>query len=1332
MDMEEENLFCMECQMRYSNLSSFRKHVRKLHPTKLQILTTKSNDQISKFSCETCRQSFSAARTLTIHRKSCHIKPVEDVIKCKEETISRRTLLEDENIACSDCELEFDDLVSFKQHMRDHRDNRLTKVKKTKKNGLRSKVGNKSNEEKRTNTQNKSLSNVHKEHKEETSPVRKSRRSRKPVSYAYLIESGSDSENESLASRLNKIIKIHVCNKCHMEYNNLNDLQKHIRKHHPSKLDKSIKTDKTWKKVKLIDKKFVCEACLTKCNTLSSLRKHIRKYHPSKWPELSAKLYNKKTKSSDKMYTCSECQALYGNVVGLRKHIRRNHPSKFIELASGLYKKKPRSTEKNITCSDCQMKYSTIGSLRKHVKKLHPSKFLELLPMLYKKKGNFKRDISCTECDMKYSNMSGLRKHIRKHHASKLVELAPLLYTFKRNMAKNILLKRRNLKECKIEHLMDVDLIDMDKYKCYVCESSYSNISNLRKHLRKFHPEKLSDIAPLLKDNTNFKYPCDQCSKKFNCIRNFKYHQRKCHPDIAQPITRISKPSKINKCPLCSFGNPERKMLLHHFKEEHDIEVTMKPVEVTTPEEFFKWKDSFEKETNTKFVKEYHFSCTSHDVVSYICHRSGYYNPKGKGLRHMKAQGSSKINGYCPAAMKLKKLKDNTVKVTFCETHVGHNTDVSHLHLTPAERQIIAEKIAMNIPFDEILESIRDTVSESEFKRIHMLSKKDLYNIKSSFHLASPVAKTVKPQTENISFEVWIEETKKKGDCNIFYKQQGQYLAEHPNLKHEDFVLIVMNQTQREKLKKFGQDLICLDRSFDLNSHQFELISLLVLNEAQEGFPCAFLISNRTDQEIMTLFFQYIRNIVGRICTKMFMSDMVDYFYIAWCAIMPATQISFRFYCTWQIEHAWRKKVSSIKSKEKQELIMAKLKQVLEEKHISSFKEVLESVIAELNTESYTWDFSNYLSQNYLQENELWTPKDDVYTDIKFNFHLERMHKTLKHLFLNGKNAKHFGKALGDIMRFLKDKLFDRTILINRGKINNKMKIAIFRHKLSLHSKEDEITKSNDEWLIPSSETTEIYKITEIQPSCRCEFICTECKTCIHRFVCTCLDSSVKWNMCKHIHLLCRYLNNTESSKHQTQQLSFLKQHALENCNQQQQLVYVKRSPQVEFCKHPTSIVEYVKQHPTDVGFIKQQSQQIEHVQVQHIQVENHVGHVDQVEGTYIYCNETNQREMDAILAEVNICNLETVQVTQIPTSCTIQIPTTCTVVPQVEQITAGCSDAYEVVDTKESLKIKFSKLLEEASSSELEVVQKMLASIAPTLEVIKGSSSDHQVLFPL
>lgn len=1358
--MEDENSssFCKDCQMMCSNLNSFKKHVRKRHPTKFYQLFPLKSDSSPKYTCDDCKQTFTSNRSLSTHKKSFHSE-FQKNRETQEKNCSRRSRIEDEGIECSDCEIEFNDLITFKNHMRDHRDNKITKLKKEIKEYTIDESNTRVNKRKRKSSlaklvKSEEVSFIPDVHPLETNetPIRKSTRIRKHISYASLIKSSSESEEEPLASKISnkwkKSSKNHNCKDDEVE----NFAQNNLIKIH-LKLRKKVKPKKTWKNFNLLEKKHSCGDCSTTYNSLSCLRKHIRKYHPTKWAELAPTLY-KRLKNSENSFNCADCKTVYSNIIGLRKHIRKYHSSKFNELASKLYKKTPKNSEKKFSCPECEIKYCVKASLRKHIQKEHSKNMSELISKICEKEsGNIKRDISCTECNMKYSNMSALRKHTRKHHPNKLLELGPKLYTFKRNLAKNILMKTHNsFKDGGTHNLLDGELVDMYKYMCNVCSSSYSNISNLRKHLRKFHPEILSDVAPLLKDYTSFKYLCDLCPKKFNCIRNFKYHQRKCHPDFAQPLKQTQKHIKINKCPLCTFENTERKKLLDHFKNEHDIEVSMSPVDVKNLEEFSKWKDSFEKETNTRFVKEYHFSCLSHDVVSYICHRSGYYNPKGKGLRHMKAQGSSKINGYCPAAIKLKKIKDGSVKVTFCGTHIGHTTDVSHLHLTPAERQIIAEKIALNIPFPDILESMRNTVSESDFKRIHMLSKKDLYNIKSSFHLTSPIAKTLKPPSENVTFEIWIEDMKKNGDCIMFHKPQGHFMEEHPNLKSEDFVLMIMNQNQREKLKKFGHDTICLDRSFDINSHHFELVSLLVLNEMGEGYPCAFLFSNRLDLEIMTLFFHIIKTTVGSIDTKIFMSDMVDYFYTAWITIMSNVQL--RYYCTWQIEHAWRKKLIIIKSKEKQETVINQLKAILQERDITTFKLMLESIVNQLNTESYAWHFSSYLQDSCLQREELWSSADGVFIDLKTHPHFERMHKTLNHLFMNGKNAKHFGKALGDIMRFMREKLFDRNILINRGKINNKMKIAIFRHKLSLHSETDSIVTTDEGWQIPSTETSEVYTIKEMPVVCRCEFICPECKCCIHRYLCSCIDSFVKWNMCKHIHLLCRYLNNCVNNKiqndtdikpqqnytkDQAQQILFVKgpqmefvkhQPQVEYIKQPLQIEYVEQSQQVEFIKQATvEQVEFIKQ-AQQVDFVKQ-STQMDNIQVHHIQMENQVGQGNQVESTYIYCNETNQREMDAILAEVNICNLETVQVTQIPTSCTIQIPTSCTVVPQVAQITTDSFGA--VVDTKESLKMKFLKLLEEASSpSELEVVQKMLASITPTLEVIKGTTSNHQVLFPL
>ena len=67
--------------------------------------------------------------------------------------------------------------------------------------------------------------------------------------------------------------------------------------------------------------------------------------------------------------------------------------------------------------------------------------------------------------------------------------------------------------------------------------------------------------------------------------------------------------------------------------------------------EFNSWKTQEEKATMTRFVKV-RGDCPTR--VKYYCHRSGRYVAKGRRLRQMKVQGTSKIGSSCPAAIFVK------------------------------------------------------------------------------------------------------------------------------------------------------------------------------------------------------------------------------------------------------------------------------------------------------------------------------------------------------------------------------------------------------------------------------------------------------------------------------------------------------------------------------------------------------------------------------------------------------------------------------------------------------------------------------------------------------
>ncbi|KAJ4452348.1 hypothetical protein ANN_03881, partial [Periplaneta americana] len=160
--------------------------------------------------------------------------------------------------------------------------------------------------------------------------------------------------------------------------------------------------------------------------------------------------------------------------------------------------------------------------------------------------------------------------------------------------------------------------------------------------------------------------------------------------------------------------------------------------EFPTHLDFYSWKRTVEDRDVALFVKtraEKVLACKSKSATFY-CHRSGYYTPKvspDNRKRELKIQGSSKIDGYCPARMKTIFHDDGRVLVEYCATHVGHKNELAQLHLHSDERKEIATKIAMKVSYDEILTNVRSSVTKEELKRKHLITKHDLYNIEREF-----------------------------------------------------------------------------------------------------------------------------------------------------------------------------------------------------------------------------------------------------------------------------------------------------------------------------------------------------------------------------------------------------------------------------------------------------------------------------------------------------------------------------------------------------------------------------------------------------------------------
>lgn len=195
---------------------------------------------------------------------------------------------------------------------------------------------------------------------------------------------------------------------------------------------------------------------------------------------------------------------------------------------------------------------------------------------------------------------------------------------------------------------------------------------------------------------------------------------------------------------------------------------------------------------------------------------------------------------------------------------------------------------------------------------------------------------------------------------------------------------------------------------------------------------------------------------------------------------------------------------------------------------------MLHNFLGRMHDDPDTFNFWAYFKDNYANKAINWAYCYRLHSGLNTNMHAERMHRTIKYIYLHSKHVKRLDITINALMKFIRDKLFDRLIILNKGKISSKIKELRKRHKTSMDLDPLLVTKCDNNWQVPSSRSLEAYTIYKNDMECSCEIVCTDCETCIHRFSCSCLDSSVSWNMCKHIHLLCRHLQQLQKSEEES------------------------------------------------------------------------------------------------------------------------------------------------------------------------------------------------------
>lgn len=135
------------------------------------------------------------------------------------------------------------------------------------------------------------------------------------------------------------------------------------------------------------------------------------------------------------------------------------------------------------------------------------------------------------------------------------------------------------------------------------------------------------------------------------------------------------------------------------------------------------------------------------------------------------------------------------------------------------------------------------------------------------------------------------------------------------------------------------------------------------------------------------------------------------------------------------------------------------LRKLLQETDVSAFEKMLIEFLNQTSSDPESEAFAKYFEKYYIKNTKAWAYCHRLHSQINTNMHIERMHHTIKYIYFHGKNVKRLDKAIAAITRFVKDKLFDRLIVLNKGKISYKLQELRKRHKMSVDLPKSSILK---------------------------------------------------------------------------------------------------------------------------------------------------------------------------------------------------------------------------------------------------------------------------------
>ena len=344
-------------------------------------------------------------------------------------------------------------------------------------------------------------------------------------------------------------------------------------------------------------------------------------------------------------------------------------------------------------------------------------------------------------------------------------------------------------------------------------------------------------------------------------------------------------------------------------------------------------------------------------------------------------------------------------QVRWLQNTVCNRQEIAFSRMSVEMHCLIAAKLAQGVTMNSIMDYIRDSQAGS-LTRDHLTTRADLRNIKHQYNI--DCIKKDSDDARSVSHSV---EEMQRDEYNpiLWYKCQGEESDDH-GVEKNDFLLGFQTEFQKEMFK-----LIFVDATHGTTAYDFQLITVLIIDDYDEGIPVAWLVSKKDSADVLRVFFSSLRDRCRVVKTETFMNGDVEAYHNAWSSVFARPDK--KLLCSWNVDRSWRCKLNEcIKDREQLAEVYAALKSLQNEVSEARFRRSMQQFLAWLK--GISEPLASYFEREYASRPWEWASCFRVGTRANTNMFVKSFHRTRKEIYLERKQNRRVDHLLFTLRKF--------------------------------------------------------------------------------------------------------------------------------------------------------------------------------------------------------------------------------------------------------------------------------------------------------------------------